>query len=128
MLSVPRTLRLYQILPHAPPACITVLALPNILDERSERDRYFPILSAIRCRTQISHGDTRSRTSTTEGKMLSPRFLRLYADRCWRSAQSMNDPGSVAEFEAMARDLKDWADDPTVEGDPAIYRWIAPAE
>jgi hypothetical protein len=60
--------------------------------------------------------------------MLSPRFLRLYADKCWRSAQSMNDPGSVAEFEAMARDLKDWANDPAVEGDPAIYRRIAPAE
>jgi hypothetical protein len=102
--------------------------MPNILDESGERDRYFPTLSAIRCRTQISRGDTRSRTSTTEGKMLSPRFLRLYADKCWRSAQSMNDPRSVAEFEAMARDLKDWADDPAVKDDPAIHGRIAPAD
>jgi hypothetical protein len=127
MLSVPRALKLNQIPPHRF-ACTAVLAMPNILDESGERDRYFPTLSAIRCRTQITHGDIRSRTSTTEGKMLSPRFLRLYADKCWRSAQSMNDPGSVAEFEAMARDLKDWADDPAVKDDPAIYRRTAPAE
>jgi hypothetical protein len=44
--------------------------------------------------------------------MLSPRFLRLYGERCRRSAQAMNDPRSVAEFEAMARDLEDWANDP----------------
>jgi hypothetical protein len=44
--------------------------------------------------------------------MLSPRFLHLYADKCWRLAQSTNDPRTVAEFEAMARDLEVWADDP----------------
>ena len=44
--------------------------------------------------------------------MLSPRFLRTYAEKCQRSAQSMNDPQLVAEFEAMARDLEDWANDP----------------
>ena len=44
--------------------------------------------------------------------MLSPRFLRLYADKCRRSAQSMDDPRSIAEFEAMALDLEDWANDP----------------
>ena len=51
-------------------------------------------------------------TSATEGKMLSPRFLRLYADKCRRSAQSMDDRRSVAEFEAMALDLEEWANDP----------------
>jgi hypothetical protein len=40
----------------------------------------------------------------------------------------MNDPASVAEFEAMARDLEDWANDPAVEGDPAIYRQFAPVD
>lgn len=44
--------------------------------------------------------------------MLSPRFLRTYAEKCQRSAQSMNDPQLVAEFEAMARDLEDGANDP----------------
>ena len=44
--------------------------------------------------------------------MLSPRFLRLYADKCRRSAQLMDDRRSVAEFEAMALDLEDWANDP----------------
>ena len=44
--------------------------------------------------------------------MLSPRFLRLYADKCRRSAQSMDDRRSVAEFQAMALDLEDWANDP----------------
>jgi|HubBroStandDraft_1064217.scaffolds.fasta_scaffold157112_1 hypothetical protein len=44
--------------------------------------------------------------------MLSPRFLRLYGEKCRRSAQSMTDPRSVAESEAMARDLEDWANDP----------------
>ena len=43
--------------------------------------------------------------------MLSPRFLRLYADKCRRSAQSMDDRRSVAEFQAMALDLEDWAND-----------------
>jgi hypothetical protein len=44
--------------------------------------------------------------------MLSPRFLRLYADKCRRSAQSMHDRRSAAEFEAMALNLEDWANDP----------------
>ena len=44
--------------------------------------------------------------------MLSPRFLRMYSEKCQRSAQVMKDPQSVAEFEAMARDLEDWANDP----------------
>jgi hypothetical protein len=51
-------------------------------------------------------------TNATGGTMLSPRFLRLYADKCRRSAQSMDDRTSVAEFEAMALDLEDWANDP----------------
>lgn len=44
--------------------------------------------------------------------MLSPRFLRLYAEKCRLSARSMSDPQSVSELEAMARDLEDWANDP----------------
>ena len=30
-------------------------------------------------------------TNAAEGKMLSPRFLRLYADKCRRSAQVINN-------------------------------------
>jgi hypothetical protein len=44
--------------------------------------------------------------------MLSPRFLRMYAEKCRRSAQVMNNPQSAAELEAMAGDLEDWANDP----------------
>jgi hypothetical protein len=46
--------------------------------------------------------------------MLSPRFLRIHAEKCRRLAQSMDDPRSVAEFEGMARDLENWANDPAV--------------
>jgi hypothetical protein len=38
----------------------------------------------------------------------------MYAEKCRHSAKSMNDPQSVAEFEAMAFDLEDWANDPAV--------------
>lgn len=44
--------------------------------------------------------------------MLSPRFLRVYAEKCRRSAQVMNNAQSAAELEVMARDLEDWANDP----------------
>jgi hypothetical protein len=50
--------------------------------------------------------------------MLSPRFLRVYAEKCRRSTQSMTDPRLVAEFEAMARDLEDWANDPAGSSPP----------
>jgi len=50
--------------------------------------------------------------------MLSPRFLRMYAAKCRRSIQSMTDPRLVAEFEAMARDLEDWANDPAGSSPP----------
>ena len=46
--------------------------------------------------------------------MLSPRFLRLYAEKCRHTAQLMSDSQSVAEFEEMALDLEDWANDPAV--------------
>ena len=46
--------------------------------------------------------------------MLSPRFLRMYAEKCRHTAQLMNDSQSVAEFEAMALHLKEWANDPGV--------------
>ncbi len=65
--------------------------------------------------------------------MLSPRFLRMYAEKCRCSAELMHDPKSMAEFEAMARDLEDWANDPAVsspfEGDAevATYRMRAAA-
>ena len=45
--------------------------------------------------------------------MLSPRFLRMYGEKCRLSARVMNNPQSAAELEAMARDLEDWAHDPT---------------
>jgi hypothetical protein len=44
--------------------------------------------------------------------MLSPRFLRMYGEKCRRSAQVMTNPQSAAELEAMAGDLEDWAKDP----------------
>ena len=44
--------------------------------------------------------------------MLSPRFLRMYGEKCRRSAQVMSNPQSAAELEAMAGDLEDWAKDP----------------
>lgn len=50
--------------------------------------------------------------------MLSPRFLRLYAGKCRRSAKAMNDPKSIAELEAMARDFDDWANDPAGPSSP----------
>ena len=51
--------------------------------------------------------------------MLSPRFLRMYAEKCRCSAQLMHDPKSMAEFEAMARDLEGWANDPAVSSPSA---------
>jgi hypothetical protein len=50
--------------------------------------------------------------------MLSPRFLRLYAEKCRHSAQLTRDPKSVGEFEAMALDLEEWANDPAVSSPP----------
>jgi hypothetical protein len=37
--------------------------------------------------------------------MLSTRFLRMYGERRQRSVHAMNDPRSVAEFEATSRDF-----------------------
>jgi hypothetical protein len=52
--------------------------------------------------------------------MLSPRFLRMYGEKCQRLAQAMDDPQSVAEFEAMARDLEVWANDPAGRATRAV--------
>jgi hypothetical protein len=51
--------------------------------------------------------------------MLSPRFLRLYAQKCLRTARSSDDPKTIVEFEAMARDLSLWAREAEIDGNEA---------
>jgi hypothetical protein len=59
----------------------------------------------------IAHGLTE-----TGGEMLSPKFLRMQAEKCLRSAQSTDDPETVAELATMARDLEIWASEAETEG------------
>lgn len=47
--------------------------------------------------------------------MLSPKFLRFQAQNCLRTAHSSNDATTIAELEAMARDLKRWASEAETE-------------
>lgn len=49
--------------------------------------------------------------------MLSPRFLRFQAQQCLRTAQLANDPKTIDEHEAMARDLSRWAKEAESEAD-----------
>jgi hypothetical protein len=50
--------------------------------------------------------------------MLSPKFLRLQAQQCLRTAHLADDPATIAEHEAMARDLSRWAHEAESEADP----------
>ena len=43
--------------------------------------------------------------------MLSPWFLRMQAEKCFRSALTTNDLGMAADLKRMARDLEGWAND-----------------
>jgi len=43
--------------------------------------------------------------------MLSPRFLRMQAEKCLRSALATVDLHSAADLRKMARDLENWANE-----------------
>ena len=47
--------------------------------------------------------------------MLSPRFLRMQAEKCLRSALATTDLGSAADLRKMARDLESWANEADLE-------------
>jgi len=47
--------------------------------------------------------------------MLSPRFLRMYAEKCLRSALATPDFDSAADLKKMARDLESWANEADIE-------------
>ena len=47
--------------------------------------------------------------------MLSPRFLRMQAEKCLRSALATTDLGMAADLKRMARDLEGWANDAEFE-------------
>ena len=43
--------------------------------------------------------------------MLSPRFLRMQAEKCLRSALASTDLDTAADLKKMARDLENWANE-----------------
>ena len=47
--------------------------------------------------------------------MLSPRFLRMQAEKCLRSALAVTDLHIAADLKRMARDLESWANDAELE-------------
>jgi len=47
--------------------------------------------------------------------MLSPRFLRMQADKCLRSALVATDPDTAADLKKMALDLENWANEADLE-------------
>ena len=47
--------------------------------------------------------------------MLSPRFLRMQAENCLRSALATTDLDIAADFKRMARDLESWANEAEFE-------------
>jgi len=47
--------------------------------------------------------------------MLSPRFLRMQAEKCLRSALATTDLGSAADLRKMARDLESCANEAEFE-------------
>jgi hypothetical protein len=55
------------------------------------------------------------RAAVGRGNMLSPRFLRMQADKCLRSALATADLHSAADLRKMARDLEGWANDAEFE-------------
>jgi hypothetical protein len=51
------------------------------------------------------------RAAVRRGNMLSPRFLRMQAEKCLRSALATADLHSAADLRKMARDLENWANE-----------------
>ena len=51
------------------------------------------------------------RAAVRRGNMLSPRFLRMQAEKCLRSALATTDLGMAADLKRMARDLEGWANE-----------------
>ena len=47
--------------------------------------------------------------------MLSPRFLRMQAEKCFRSALAATDLDIAADLKRMARDLERWANEADIE-------------
>jgi hypothetical protein len=47
--------------------------------------------------------------------MLSPRFLRMQAEKCFRSALEATDLDIAADLKRMARDLESWANEADIE-------------
>jgi hypothetical protein len=47
--------------------------------------------------------------------MLSPRFLRMQAEKCLRSASATTDVGVAADLRKMACDLESWANEADFE-------------
>jgi hypothetical protein len=54
--------------------------------------------------------------------MLSPRFLRMQADKCLRSALAATDLDNAADLRKMARDLESWANEAEFEIQRALRR------
>jgi hypothetical protein len=47
--------------------------------------------------------------------MLSPRFLRMQAEKCFRSALEATDLDIAADLKRMAHDLESWANEADIE-------------
>ena len=47
--------------------------------------------------------------------MLSPRFLRMQAEKCFRSALAATDLDGAADLKRMGRDLESWANEADTE-------------
>ena len=47
--------------------------------------------------------------------MLSPRFLRMQAEKCLRSALVTTDPDMASDLKRMASDLESWANEAEFE-------------
>ena len=54
--------------------------------------------------------------------MLNPRFLRMQAEKCLRSALTTSDLGIAADLKRMARDLEGCANDAEFEIQPVRRR------
>ena len=55
------------------------------------------------------------RAAVRRGNMLSPRFLRMQAEKCLRSALATTDLDTAADLKKMARDLENWANEADLE-------------
>jgi hypothetical protein len=62
------------------------------------------------------------RAAVRKGNMLSPRFLRMQAEKCLRSALATTDLDIAADLKKMARDLENWANEADLE-DQRAWKW-----